>query len=190
MKLIKKYKFFKEKYQIPNTDAPELSSDKSTFNDLEFNILQYNQKKNVVQNIYMTYTDQQDLINKLFNQKFINKKTTSTTTTDPKKFLNPLLGLWAQVCEKMRAIKDIQDKISSEQDTIDQKQDLASQNPGVADSTNQDIKSSNDKISDYKSQLSQLNTDITDLENQIRIKLQKMKVELSITRDRINKSIS
>jgi hypothetical protein len=181
MKYIKKF----EKYVIPNTDSPEVSSDKDYFNNLEDNIKEYNTKKTTLQNIYMTYTNQDDLVKKLFSQKFINSNTTPTKDS-PRKFMNPLLDLWSQVCQKMRDTKNIQDQITSEKGTINQKNDLISQNPNVADSANQSISNSNSNITDLNQQLSKINTSITILKKQTEDELAKMKKELTISKSRID----
>ena len=104
--MIKNYKsFVNELYNVYQNDPTELASQKLHANDMEKHIKEFLTKKTNLDNIYVTYKDEKDLISKLSAQKFIEQN-----TSDKKKikFLNPLIGLYAQAAEKKRELRNIE----------------------------------------------------------------------------------
>ena len=182
--MIKKYQdFIKEKYTLDQNDAPELAASKTSFNKMENDIKEFLTKKTVVDNIYLTYTDEKDLVSKLFAQKFI-----PLNTGDKKKisFINPLIGLYAQASDKKRDLKRIEDELSSQNDTMSQRQTTISQNPDTSDSLKNDVTYIQGKISDINKQMSTLKNEITSLEKSTELKLKQMKVEMAANKKRLD----
>jgi hypothetical protein len=181
--MIKKYnQFILETFNAEQNDPPEIASDMNTFNDTEDVIKEFNNKKVTVNNIYMTYKDEKDLINKLSSQKFID----NTNNKKSIKFQNPLLGLWAQSCEKRREIKDINDQVSKWNDDIKDEQDNIKNNPSMKDSSSSNIQLTQDKIKEKNQQITKLQMDVVNLEKLAKDKLKKMTDDINSSKKRID----
>lgn len=181
---IKKYKnFVKEAYLATQGDAPEIASQMNTFNSMENIIKDFEIHKADVNNIYMTYKDEADLINKLSARKLIEKKTTNKKEI---KFTNELLAIWAQSCEKRRDLKNIEESIEKlNQDNRDRQENIKN-NPSLKDSEQESIKSNTDTISSKKQEISQLQKEISNLEKEAKDKLNKIKLDLSMSKKKID----
>ena len=181
--MIKKYSdFINETYFPEQTDSPEIASDMNKFNDIESQIKDFGKYKVVISNIYMTYTDEGDLINKLAAQKFIEK------TEDKKKikFENPVLGIWAQSCEKRRTLKDMDDQIKKWQEDIKNEEDNIKNNPSSKESGTENIKLTEDRIRLKNQEIAKRQMEISDLEKSSMDKLNALKDELTLSKKRLD----
>lgn len=184
MKTIKKYtQFVRETYQATQGDAPEIASQMNTYNSKEKLIKDFEIHKVDVNNIYMTYKDEADLINKLAARNLIEKKTTNKKEI---KFTNELLAIWAQSCEKRRDLLNIQESIEKlNQDNSDRQENIKN-NPSLKDSEQESIKTNTDTISSKKQEIAQLQKEILNLEKEAKDKLNKLKVDLSMSKKKID----
>jgi chromosome segregation ATPase len=183
-KMIKKYKdFVKEKVNIDQNDPAEFAADKNSYNKTEADVKEFLNKKTVIDNIYLTYTDEKDLVSKLFAQKFI-----PLNTGDRRKiqFTNPLIGLYAQSAEKNRELKSLEDNLSTQNDTLSQTRTDISQNPSDTQALTNDVSSTQSKISDLNTKISALKNEIVTLERNTRDKLKQMKDGLVNNKKRID----
>lgn len=176
-------KFISEKYQLNPNDAPEITSQKRSFNDLEANITEYNLKKVNLDNIYKTYIDDKDLANKLKAQKLLEGNPSDVKTI---RFTNPLLSIHAQISRKMREIMDIEKLIQTYQQTISNKEDASDGNKDVANALKQDIQENEEKIASKKTEIQKLDSEIMILKKQIDSEITKMKKQLIDSQRRIN----
>lgn len=172
------YKKFLESYTIDEKDPPELNTQKIDSNNLQLWISEYNSKKGVIDSIYSTYIDNNDLITKLKSGKFIE---------DNGSFINPLLGLRSQIAKKNREILVVQKNIKITENDIKSKQDLIRSDPTLKESISGDIANLNKKSTDYKSKISSLSKDIIDLEKSINEKLLEFKKSLVDLENNLNK---
>ena len=182
--MIKKYKdFIREKIAINQNDSTEMASDKSTFNQIESYIKEFLSKKTTLDNIYVTYKDEKDLISKLYAQKFI-----PTNTSDKKKiqFINPLFGLYAQAAEKKSELKSIESDLDKNQKSLSDSKSLLSQTPENSESISNDIQYTQSKISEITNSISKLKTEIVTLERNTESKLKSMKSDLLNNKKRVD----
>jgi chromosome segregation ATPase len=182
--MIRTYKsFVNELYNVYQNDPAELASQKLYANDMENYIKEFLTKKVTLDNIYIIYKDEKDLISKLSAQKFIEQN-----TTDKKKikFLNPLLGLYAQAAEKKRELKNIEKEISDQDQLISDRKGQISENPEAKVSLQQDINYTTSKINDLKSRLSKIKNEIVSLERSTEKKLKEMKSSFTDNKKRID----
>jgi hypothetical protein len=175
--------FINEVYQPTQGDAPEVASQMNNFNSKEAMIKDFETHKVDVNNIYMTYKDEADLINKLAARKLIVKKTSNKKEI---KFTNELLAIWAQSCEKRRDLKEIDDNIKKlEEDNINRQENIKN-NPSLKDSENESIKMNSDKITSKKTEIANLQKEILNLEKEAKDKLNKIKIDLSQSKKKID----
>jgi hypothetical protein len=181
--MIKKYsEFIVETYFPDKTDSPEMASDMNRFNDISSQIKEFATKKVTISNIYMTYTDEKDLINKLSAQKFIDK----TENRKKIKFHNPILGMWAQSCEKRRELKDIDDQIKKWEEDIKNEQFNLKSNPSSKDTVDANIKLTQDKIREKTQDISKKQMEIANLEKLAKDKLKALTNELGLSKKRLD----
>lgn len=184
-KILKYSDWLVEKYQLQQNDPPEITSQKKSFNELENFITDYNNKKVTLDNIYKTYVDDKDLMNKLKSQGFLKG-----TPTDYKKiqFQNPLLDIHAQISRKMREIANIQDLIKSDEETIQNKETISKDVSGndTKKTLDDDISQVQQKISDNQEKIKKLDSEIFILKKQIDSQINKMKKQLIDSQKRIN----
>jgi len=181
--MIKKYsEFILETYFPEQTDSPEISSDMNRFNDIENNIKDFDKYKVTISNIYMTYTDEKDLINKLSAQKFIDK----TDNKKKIKFHNQVLGLWAQSCEKRRELKDVDDQLKKWKEDIKNEEDNIKSNPSSKESGTANIKLIEDKIKQKLQDVTKKQLEIANLEKLAKDKLKSLKDELGLSKKRLD----
>lgn len=182
--MIKNYTVFvNEIYNVYQKDTPEMSSDKSHVNQVELFIKEFNAKKKTIDNIYVTYKDEKDLINKLYAQKFI-----PSNTNDRKKikFINPLIGLYAESAKKKRELKSLEDDLKAQQDTLNDRNSQISGNPDLRNTLQDDINYSNERINSIKQDINRVKTEILALEKNTAFKLKEMKDDLVKDKNRIN----
>jgi len=186
MKIKKYLDFIAEKFQADQSDPPEMASDMNTYNSLEKSISDFNQKKVELSNIYMTYKDEADLINKLSARGHIEKKTNNKKQI---KFNNPVLALWSQSCELRRKIKDLEDGIKNEEEGIKSEQTNITNNQGnqtIQDSSTSKIDQSKANVLNKKNEVTKLRKEIMDIEKKVNDKLKQMKNDLNISKKRID----
>jgi DNA repair exonuclease SbcCD ATPase subunit len=180
--IITKYKnFIGEALTILQTDSPSVATTIHKFNDLEKFINEFNTKRTVLRNIYLTYDGEDDLINKLSSQNFIEK----TTNKKEIKFENPLLQMYSQVCDKIRRVEQIKKDVDNSNSNIKDKQQFISDNPSSKEENTEDIKSIQTQISDKNKDIQELNQEIVRLERQTNEKLKQMSKELVDTKKEI-----
>ena len=180
--MIKKYsEFILELYQPEQSDPPEIASDINRISDLDKTIKDFEKSKVDINNIYLTYKDEIDLINKLSARNFIEKKTSDKKQI---KFLNPLLSLWAQSCQKRRDLSSIDASIKKDELEVKNQKDNLNANPSMKDSINANIKSYTDRINTKKQDILKLQKEIIDLEKTTRDNLKEIKDEFSLSKKR------
>lgn len=182
-KLLNFNNFIQEKYLLDQNDPPEITSQKRGFNDLEAQITEYQNKKVTLDNIYKSYVDDKDLMNRLKAQKFLEGNPSNVKTI---KFTNPLLAIHAQISRKLREVMDIQNMIKSDQKTISDKEKMASGGQDVKAAYEQEIEATEQKIGDQNGKIQKLNTEILMLKKQIDAQINKMKKDLIESQRRIN----
>lgn len=177
------YKLFSESYDIENGESPEMASDKNLYNNNEKFITEFSSKKSVISNIYSTYKDDKELISKLKNQKLISDK-----SSDPKSivFINPLLGIWAQSCSKLREVKNIQSRLEQSTLQLNDANSSLSQNPENRESIQDNIKKINASILELRKNLETLNKESQNLQKEASQKLQYMKKDIDNSKKRID----
>lgn len=176
-------KFIFDRYNYDQTDRLEISSQKKSANQIEEYIKEYGVKKVTLDNIYLTYVDDKDLINKLKTQKFISGNPSNQKTIE---FINPLLGIHAQISQNLRKIKGIEAEIKSDEESKSSKQKISDGSPEAKDAMTNDIKSITDKIASKKADIIKINNDVLTLKKSIDIQLASMKKELMSSQRRIS----
>ena len=165
MKYIKRF----ESYIIDKNDNPEVASDKNNLNKSSDNIKEFLQKKQLIDSIYLTYKDQKDLINKLKSKKLIQIVNNKTT------FINPFIGMYAEISAKNRQVKSNQDELEMQRKNLSERQDMVNNDPDNKDSLSKDIDYINSKITDISNKIKQLQIDSKKMMDDInkKIKLEK-----------------
>ena len=181
--MIKRYKdFIMGEGIVPTiTDSPENISNINSMNQIEKDIKEFNSKKTLVTNIYLTYIDENDLINKLTSQKFIDSKSRKDI-----KFHNHLKGMWAQVCSKRREINNINNEILKWEKEIQDSNSNIRSNPSSKESIESQISLLKERILLKKKELVEKNTEILNLEKIITDKIKVMKNDLLNSKKRID----
>ena len=188
MKHIKKYNhFLSESYKIEPTDAPEFAVDKTSANKLQNDVKEFLAKKTTIDNIYMTYHDEKDLMSKLYSQKFIP---TNTSNKKDIRFTNPLIGFYAQVSEKKRELRALEEELQNKRDDLNTKKSLISSNPDTKESLQSDVEYVQSKINDTILRISKLKNEIISLERDTEKKLKEMKTNMESNRKRLDYSIN
>jgi hypothetical protein len=174
--IIKKFKdFISEKFIPQMDDIFAVASDKNYFNDEELLIQKFVTWKVEMENIYKSYLNETDLINKLFNKGFIKEKTKS-----PKKklFKNKYLGMWAEICDKKRKLEDIE-KISrsNQKDMQTYNQEVVDNkgNDTVTDYAQDKAEDTNKRLDDNQSKIEDLQMEIINLDKQLKKDFELMK---------------
>lgn len=156
MKYIKR---FNEAFDIKKENPPvEVASDMTSFNDTEKWVKDFNTRKGILANIYMTYKDDVtpseestpvDLYNKLVAAKFIKPSNVKSKLV----FFNPLFNIWGEICKKNRQLKNANTTLSQKKQDIANKQSEVAAGTGDVTSANTDIETANN---DMKAQLDNL----------------------------------
>jgi len=184
MKYIKGYKLYLEADAIqPNSaDTTQVAADKNNMNATIQNVSEFNSRKANLTNIYMTYKDEKDLVNKLIAQKFINKGTKITDVV----FINPLLGMWAQCAQKRRELQDLQNKINQENKTLTDTTNSLNNNPSSKETINQNIDNDKKQIGDDRKTLNDLNKTVQSMEKDVMDRLNQIKTSTQKEQQNIN----
>jgi len=184
MKYIKGYKLYLEADAIqPNSaDTTQVAADKNNMNATIQNVSEFNSRKANLTNIYMTYKDEKDLVNKLIAQKFINKGTKITDVV----FINPLLGMWAQCAQKRRELQDLQNTINQENKTLTDTTNSLNNNPSSKETINQNIDNDKKQIGDDRKTLNDLNKTVQSMEKDVMDRLNQIKTSTQKEQQNIN----
>lgn len=184
MKYIKGYKLYLEADVIqPNSaDTTQVAADKNNMNATIQNVSEFNSRKANLTNIYMTYKDEKDLVNKLIAQKFINKGTKITDVV----FINPLLGMWAQCAQKRRELQNLQNKINQENKTLTDTTNSLNNNPSSKETINQNIDNNKKQIADDRKILNDLNKTVQSMEKDVINRLNQIKTAAQKQQQNIN----
>jgi phage host-nuclease inhibitor protein Gam len=183
--------FINEIYQVMDTDSQSITALKKELNNLQKWIAEYPRKKTVINNIYMTFQNEKDLISKLKAQKIIanfdidakNPQRISNTNVKSIKeieTINPLIKEYIQIAQKRREIKDIETDLQKQKQTIEDRQQASSDNERLAPSFKQDIQNMNDKVTKLERQISDLQSEINKLEQNMNLKFQQMRQDVLI----------
>jgi len=169
--IITKYNLFlKEKISVVNTDSPSIASAANSINDIEKNIKEFNQKKVDLENIYITSTDEKNLIANLSARKFINP----VSSKSQMHFLNPLLGKYSRVCDLKKQISDLEKEKGKIDDSTKDKQSQIGTNPTLKDSLTKDIQTKKTDIENIKRRISEIKLECDRLERLTMKELQEM----------------
>jgi phage host-nuclease inhibitor protein Gam len=172
---IKRFKdFILEKIAVSSTDSPNIASSINNINDLEKHLTEFNTKKTDLQNIYMTATDEKDLINKLSAKQFINSALNKTQM----KFENPLLGKYSSVCDFKKQISDLEKENTEVQTSIEDKKSQIGPNPTLKDSLTQDIESKTTDVNRIKARISELKAESDRIERLTMKELQELQKKI------------
>ena len=172
---IKRFKdFILEKIAVSSTDSPNIASSINNINDLEKHLTEFNTKKTDLQNIYMTATDEKDLINKLSAKQFINSALNKTQM----KFENPLLGKYSSVCDFKKQISDLEKENTEVQKSIEDKKSQIGPNPTLKDSLTQDIESKTTDVNRIKARISELKAESDRIERLTMKELQELQKKI------------
>jgi chromosome segregation ATPase len=180
--MIKKYLKFVEAFVPDKLDPPEIASSMNTTNNDEKNIKEYNAKKATISSLYMNYKTEDELVNGLFSNKFITTKTDITKL----KFNNPLLEMWARVCQKNRELVNIENDIKKYQDQIKGENDNLKGNPSSKESITNNIKLIQSQIQQKTTEINQKKTEIMNMGNDITKQLKVMSDRLTKSKKDIN----
>lgn len=176
--MIKKYiKFINEIFRPTETDSPDSISKMNRLNDLEKFISEYNQKKSIIENIYRSYKDDNDLISKLKSNKLI-----SSDNIKELKFENPFIEMWARICEKKRQIGELESKIKDTEEQIKLDENTSKDNTMLSDTLSQSIQSKKDSIKGYQEKIKEIGLEIQDIEKKSKDKLMQMKKDVELSK--------
>ncbi len=180
--------FINEKFIPQPTDSVTSASDKNFFNEEEDLIQKFNSNKVDLENIYKTYTNADDLMNKLFNKGFIVQK---TADSNKKKFKNRYLSKWASICDKKRRIQDIEAIMSGNQEDISNYNKSLTDNKGnetIISYTQDKIDNTNERLQKNKYKIIQLQKDILDLDSELKKDFEILKKKHQELKNKITKS--
>jgi hypothetical protein len=182
--------YIREAYDIDETDSTEIARHKIEVNNMTRWITEYNQKKSILFGIYMSFTDDEDLLNKLRQQKLVDSfetdskipsKVRNTNISDPKrmKFENPLLSELANVAEKQRMLKDLEEDLKEQEKTINDREAATVGNERLRPSFQKDIERMKSKMSDIENDINEIKREINILNTKAKEKFTQMQRDLS-----------
>jgi len=189
--------FVAEKYQIGQNDKPETASRKAQLNEIESWVSQYRAHRQDLDNIYMTYTSQEDLRKKLQNfqqkmgmgsEKVARELQLQANPKNPKtfQFLNPLFGLHSQISAKKRQIKIKEMDLEKQKQTIADREKSSGGKEDLEATYAVDIEATQDKIGTITEDLKRLQQEIADVERQVKKELKMMVDKIRISKGAID----
>ncbi len=185
MMKIKRYnKFLLERIEPSTTDAPAILNDINTVNDLENNIIQFNSKKTELENIYITSTDEKQLLGALKARGYISP----TTNKKDMKFINPILGKYAQVCDLRKQVNDLSKQMVEVDDKMKQKEIEIKNNPTLKSTIQQEIKSIMTDKDNKKSRINSIKEEADRQEREVMKYFREMEQELYKGKNNIKQS--
>jgi hypothetical protein len=180
-------RFCNEKF-VPQPDDSYLSaSDKNFFNDEEILIQRFNAFKTDLINVYKNSISEIDLMNKLFNKKYIVAK---TANPKKKKFINKYLAMWSKICEKRKKIEELEKLSQGDTQDIKNYDKSISDNKGnqtVVDYTQGKKETSSERMSKHAEEVKQIESEIMKLESELKKEFELMKKKHKLVKDRIMK---
>lgn len=185
MKIKSFNQFILEKINPQPDDSETLKSAKNFYNEEEEIIQKFNANKVDLQNIYLSYTNEEDLVNRLLNKKFIEEK-----TSDPKKmkFKNPYLEKLALIAKKKRELRDLETIVQGNNKDIETFKQTVADNKGndtVINDTQTKIDNSTERLKNNQNRIKDLENEIRDLDRQIRTDMDELKAKHIETKKRI-----
>jgi hypothetical protein len=185
--IITKYNLFlEEMISVLDTDSASVASAANKINDLEKNVKEFNQKKVDLENIYMTATDEKNLVANLSARKFINP----VSSKSQMQFFNPLLGKYSRVCDLKKQIINLEKEQVTLSDSIKDKESQISPNPSLKDSLTQDIKTKKTDIENIKRKISEIKSECDRLERLTMDELQEIQKEIQSGTREVNQARS
>lgn len=185
MKYLKRYNLFIENYEINPSEDTNIISNKNEINKLGEDLKELNSKKSQIENIYLTYKDRNDLINRLKTIGAIKEDNPENI-----EFKNPLISNISNIYDLKRKIKDIEDSINIDNQDMKQKQEQLSENPNQAENINElilgikeRINEKNKKISDYKKELSEKEKNSKENIDMLISKIKDLEVKISTNKN-------
>lgn len=174
---IKKFKnFIKENISVTDTDSPALAASINSTNKLAEFIKQYNQKKGELQNLYLQEIDENQLINQLFDRKYISTKGSKKQIN----FINPLLGKLAQSLELKKRVKDLEKNKLEQEYKIKEIEKKLQNNPSQKDSISDEIKLNQQQLQKIVGDLQKIKSESDRLERLSQDEFEKMKKKLEL----------
>jgi hypothetical protein len=171
MKYLKKYKLFLEEdeFEINDTDAVDVKMSKEKLNDLKSDFIEYNQKKNLIDNVFKNNKDKPELVESEL------KKILGEDSEDR----NPFLVEYTHVARSEYEIDKLHDenvKDKLRQDDFRQELSLAKEaNTKVA--VNSKIQDITNRISGRNKKILDIQKDITERDKEHKEKMKKMNDE-------------
>lgn len=151
MKYINTFEKYFEKLNIENDDNEQVTSLKTSINDIEETIMFYKSNKNKLDSIYDKYIDNLDLVRKLKSSGMVDKN------KDGISYTNELLSIYSSIPRNKRKIKDLLDIIKKINSDIKE----------VNSDMEMDQKLKQEKISELKKDISDKNSTINDIKKDI-----------------------
>ena len=185
--IVKRFKnFISEKISVLDVDSPSIASSANKINDIEKNVREFNQKRVDLENIYMTATDEKNLVANLSSRKFINP----VNSKSQMQFLNPLLGKYARVCDLKKQISDLEKEQGTVDNSIKDKQAQIGPNPTAKDSLTKDIQTKKTDVENIKRRISEIKSECDRLERLTMDELQEMQKEIQSGTKEVNQARS
>jgi hypothetical protein len=178
--MIKKYKeFVKEDLELNSDDSIDVSASKNALNKMQQDIKDYNAKRNTLFNIYKNAASEIEISKQLLSNKFIS-------SSDPKNvvFINPLLGMSAEMFKKQRQMDLVNTDLEKIKKDIETEKFNANNNPSTKQYNEENIKLNQDKIQTKTKELENLNKEVANIELQVKQKLSEYQKTIA---DNINK---
>lgn len=164
----------------------EIKAAMNAFNIAEFEINDYKNRRSSFLDIYKTYIKDEDFTNlytKLLQNKFIKPGDKSKIV-----FINPLFSLWANYCQKVRELQDLEITLENSKKNLLDKQKQLNSNQGDIEMLKNDIKSMQTDISAINRKMSEMIAQIDKLKKSSEDELKLMSKELEDIKKIILKS--
>lgn len=167
----------------------EVTADMNMFNVAEKDIKDFKSRKNLLEDIYKNYTEDNtptngiavDLYNKLLQAKFIKPSNPKSKIT----FINGLFGIWAEYCKQLRELQNYQATNTQKQKDLAEKQEMMNSNQGDRQTAQQDITNIQKNIADGNQKINDISSQIQKLKKSTEDEL-KLKIKnLTLSKQRI-----
>jgi septal ring factor EnvC (AmiA/AmiB activator) len=195
MKIKRFNEFVNETIKTQSDDDPTQASAKNFWNAQEITIQKFLDYKNKLMDIYKNATNKLDLINKLFNNKFIKKKTDDSSkmifvSPDPvaRKIgdtPDPFILKMAQIADKKRKAQDLEKIVKGNNKDIENyKQEIADNkdSEAVIQATTPKIDKAKERLQKNEDDIKELSRETARLDNDIKKELDKLKIKHNKTK--------
>lgn len=186
MKIKRFLEFILEKFNPEESDSVILKSKKNLYNKREILIKKFNEDKNKLKFIYMTAINDEDLINKLFINKYILKKTNEPKEMD---FVNPHLRKLAEIADNLRKSKDLEKIAKGNNDDLESYSKQisdADNSQSVIKSTETKIETTKKRLQDNKVSAKKIEMDSRRIDKKVGKEIEKLKEEQAETKKEIS----